>query len=78
MSPAGPTERGRPQTGAVSGSSPPLRWPIAWPKTIASSGRVVVWVRPRGLKSRSFIASSQVCPVTTSMIRPSTEKPELQ
>ena len=51
---------------------------MAWAKTMASSGSVPVWVSPSGAKSFSFMASSHVWPVLTSMIRPSTLKPELQ
>ncbi len=79
MSPAGPSERGRPHTGARSGTPPSCAvWPTAARCSSASSGRVTVCRSPSGVKIRSRIASSQVVSVSFSTTRPMSEKPALQ
>ncbi len=78
--PAGPADRGSPQAaGARSSSSPgsPM-CPTAARCSSASSGSVPVCSRPSGVTSRSRIASSHVPPVTCSITRPASERPELQ
>ncbi|GHA10749.1 hypothetical protein GCM10010329_36940 [Streptomyces spiroverticillatus] len=72
--PYGPAERGiMSQAGAGSGICPGSpRCPMAARKARASSGRVMVCVAPSGARRRVFRASSQVWPVRTSTMRPST------
>ena len=76
--PAGPTERSSPQTGLGTCSPSTSTWPTAAECRIASSGSVTVRASPSGVNSRSRIAWSQVVPVSFSITRPSSEKPELQ
>jgi hypothetical protein len=80
MIPIGPQLRYSIHTGATCRGAPGAgdTCPTATRCMIASSGRVLVYVRPSGAKSRSRIASSQTFPVRTSITRPMTEKPVLQ
>ena len=77
-SPAGPTERISPHVGLGTCSPSTSMWPTAAECRSASSGSVTVLASPSGVNSRSRIAWSQVVPVSFSITRPRSEKPELQ